>query len=124
MIVMNKIRFAVLMAVLLVLNFARPTPSYGQATPNSNWPPIQGFHLVSPTEGWVWTSRLYWTKDGGQTWTDITPPGINGMELWAVSFVDAEHGGVIAATIDSTGVTYFIIKTSDGGKTWTIKPLS
>lgn len=99
-----------------------------QSTPSNtpNPPPatIRGFHLVSPTEGWLWMNRLYWTKDSGQTWTDITPPNLNGMGMWAGAFVDDQHGAVIEGTIDSTGVTYAIAQTSDGGKTWTIKPLN
>jgi len=126
---MNKLRFIVLVVVLLVMNFLHPTPSYGQATPNPNPITIRGFHLVSPTEGWVFIDHLYWTKDVGKTWTDITPPNLNGSYgSPAVAFADNQHGSVILATLDQNpagnGVNYSMLQTTDGGKTWSTKPLS
>jgi len=124
---MNKLRFIVLVVILLVANFAHATPSYGQATANPTPVTIRGFHLVSLTEGWVWTDHLYWTKDAGKTWTDITPPNLNGMQMWAVAFVDNQFGAVVLATRIDAGqlpITYGIDQTRDGGKTWTMRPIS
>jgi hypothetical protein len=94
MIVMRPIRLlgliAVLLAILPVL-LAQVQPSHGQGTAEPTQTPqasINGFHLVSSTEGWLWLNHLYWTKDSGQTWTDITPPALNGMLMWAVTFID------------------------------------
>jgi len=109
------------------MNFAHPTPSYGQATPNPSPAAtvgIGGFHLVSPTEGWVWIDHLYWTKDAGQSWTDITPPIPNGLRMLIVTFVDNHYGAAILASVDASGVTYAIARTQDGGKTWENKTLS
>ena len=36
---------------------------------------IRGFHLLSAGVGWLWTGpRLYWTRDAGMHWSEITPP--------------------------------------------------
>jgi len=123
---MNKIRFIVLIVVLLAVNFAHPTPSDGQATAAPTPVNIQGFHLVSPTEGWVWTNHLYWTKDSGQSWTDITPPNLNGGTIALVAFVDNRYGVVIITTTEQTTlyITYTVAQTTDGGKTWETKPLN
>ena len=123
---MNKIRFSVLMIVLLCVTFAHPAPIYGQATPNPTPVSIRGFHLVSPTEGWVWTDRLYWTKDAGKTWMDITPPNSNKMSMWAVTFVNDHYGRAILGTgnsLDVSPATYAIAQTSDAGKTWSVNPI-
>ena len=128
MILMNKVRFSVLMSVLLCVTFAHPAPIYGQATPNPTSQPsvsIEGFQLVSPTEGWVETDRLYWTKNAGKTWTDITPTNLNGARLAAVSFIDNQRGTVILVTQGSDmRSTYTLGRTSDAGKTWAITPLA
>src|SRR5437879_5615299 len=96
---MSRIRFIVLIIVLFLFSLAQTTPSYGQTTPDSPSVSIRDFHLVSPTEGWVWTDHLYWTKDSGQTWTDITPPNLSGGTMAAVTFVDNQHGMVIITTV-------------------------
>ena len=129
MALINKIRFSVLMIVLLCVTFAHPAPIYGQATPNSTPVTIRGFHLVSPTEGWVWTDRLYWTKDAGKTWMDITPPNFNSAyDSPGIAFADNQHGTAVIAALDSnptgTGVNYSILQTTDGGRIWSMKPLS
>src|SRR5438105_654060 len=75
----------------LLESLAQVWPSYGQgASELISTPPahINGFHFVSATEGWLWMGRLYWTKNNGGTWTDITPPNSNASLMSNVSFVD------------------------------------
>jgi photosystem II stability/assembly factor-like uncharacterized protein len=122
---MGRIRFVGLMVMLLVVNLAQTTPCAGQRAPNSAPGTIRGFHLVSPTEGWVWMNRLYWTKDSGQTWTDITPPNQNSGTMSAISFVDNQHGVVIFVAQSSNGqFSYALARTADSGKTWITNSLS
>jgi len=52
---------------------------------------------------------VFKTTDGGQSWTQITPPGNSGGVL--VHFFDAMNGAVINRNAVST--------TTDGGETWT-----
>ena len=124
---MNKIRHIVLTIVLLIVIFARPIVTNGQATPNPTTAAtvnIRGFHLVSPTEGWVWTDRLYWTKDAGQSWTDITPPNSVDGRMAAVSFSDNQHGIAIFVIRGSqVPFTYKLARTLDSGKTWSTRSL-
>ena len=129
---MNKIRHIVLTIVLLIVIFACPIVTNGQAMPNPTTAAtvnIRGFHLVSPTEGWVWTDRLYWTKDAGQSWTDITPTNFNSAYgSPGIAFADNQHGTVVIAALDpnpaGAGINYSILQTTDGGRTWSTKPLS
>lgn len=63
------------------------------------------------------------TSDGGQTWDKLSLPG---KAVLAGSFVDAQHGWVIAGSSDLlnndpslTDVSLPLFRTSDGGLTWT-----
>jgi photosystem II stability/assembly factor-like uncharacterized protein len=87
---------------------------------------VQGFHLVSPEEGWLLIDQhLYWTKNGGQSWDNITPSNLDQSIIRAVSFVDAQHGWLVLANSDEPGfITYAVAQTSDNGSTWQITPLS
>lgn len=80
--------------------------------------------FVSPTLGWVGTigsqDQLYETRDGGATFTNVSDrlrPAIDGVcSLFAVSEDEVFGAG-----------TYYgpaiFIKTTDGGATWTVRPL-
>jgi photosystem II stability/assembly factor-like uncharacterized protein len=67
-------------------------------------------------------SSLYSTSDGGKSWTSILDPGtddtIQSFEKTGMIFVDANIGWL---TRDAQGVdqTPHVIKTEDGGVTWT-----
>jgi hypothetical protein len=84
---------------------------------------VLSVQLVAPGEGWAMTSSgLKWTGDSGQTWRDITPPGVAAQSIESVFFLDAEDGW--AATILHTKEghtapsTVMIFRTNDGAKTW------
>jgi photosystem II stability/assembly factor-like uncharacterized protein len=140
MLFMRRIRYIVLVAVLVAANLAQTTPSYGQTTSYLPYVRIRDFHLVSSTEGWVWTDHLSWTRDSGetrtdhlswtrdsgQTWTDITPNDLNGGGMAAVAFADNQHGSVIAITSEpgTWHAAYLIAQTTDGGRTWETRPLN
>jgi len=73
---------------------------------------------------WVGTDDglIHVTHDGGQTWADVTPPG---LVPWAkVSLMDAGHTDAPTAyaainTIRLDDLRPHIYRTHDGGKTWT-----
>jgi photosystem II stability/assembly factor-like uncharacterized protein len=73
---------------------------------------------------WVGTDDglIHVTADGGQTWQDITPPGVG---PWAkVSLIDAGRFSPLSAyaainTLRLDDLRPHIYRTHDGGKTWT-----
>ena len=129
---MNKCRLILFIVVLLTLTFARPQTVNGQATrdptPQKFLRYSPNFHFFSPTEGWVWADRLYWTNDAGQTWIDIMPPlgpsndAFNGIET--IDFINNRLGTVITGTRDPVTfyVNYMLFRTVDSGKTWISQP--
>jgi photosystem II stability/assembly factor-like uncharacterized protein len=87
---------------------------------------LQGFHLVSPEEGWLLIDQhFYWTKNAGQSWDSITPSNLDQSIIHAVSFVDTQHGWLVLTNSDESGfTTYAIARTLDGGSTWQTASLS
>lgn len=87
---------------------------------------LKDFHLVTATEGWLLLDRrLYWTKESGQSWTEITPSNLDQLEIQAVWFVDTQFGWLVLTGIEKPGVlAYALARTADGGRTWQIAPLS
>jgi len=65
---------------------------------------------------------IHVTRDGGRTWTDVTPPGVG---PWAkISIMDASHvdpNGAYAAvnTLRLDDLRPHIYRTRDGGQSWT-----
>ncbi|MDE3153819.1 MAG: glycosyl hydrolase [Acidobacteriota bacterium] len=72
---------------------------------------------------WVGTDDglVQLTRDGGRTWTKVTPPGITNVQINAID-VSPEHAGT--AYVAATGFKWgddapYAFKTTDYGKTWT-----
>jgi photosystem II stability/assembly factor-like uncharacterized protein len=100
----------------------------------------QQMKLLTRDTGWVSSGNkiLYWTSDGGDTWTDITPRVPDGRlvgELRAVFFLDTQQGWAVisyekhegTATIQQflrTTTVYEIAQTVDSGRTWSHAPLA
>jgi photosystem II stability/assembly factor-like uncharacterized protein len=90
-------------------------------TPQGN--DLNGVWFVSGVEGWAVgdLGTIIHTTDGGATWTRQHAP--TGYDLADVQFVDAQHGWV--AGYDPTDFpqgdkyTKVLLKTTDGGATWT-----
>lgn len=87
---------------------------------------LREFRLITATEGWLLLDgRLYWTKESGQSWTEITPPNPEQLEIQAVWFVDTRSGWLVLTGIEKPGVlTFALARTTDSGSTWQIIPLS
>jgi photosystem II stability/assembly factor-like uncharacterized protein len=76
--------------------------------------------------GEIWagsdTGLIHLTRDGGKTWTNVTPPG---LPVWSkISLIDAGHfaAGTAYAAIDRhrmNDISAWIYRTHDFGKTWT-----
>ncbi|HYK92153.1 MAG TPA: hypothetical protein VE398_25550 [Acidobacteriota bacterium] len=87
--------------------------------------------LLAPNVGWVVeANRLYWTTDNGIHWVDITPRTTSApwaeVENVGVFFLDISKGWVMLSQWDQSLRDWRldIAKTSDGGASWSIAPLS
>lgn len=67
-------------------------------------------------------SLLLASDDGGKTWTEPYPRQ-RGVALDMVQFVDFENGWVSGHQAGSLARDPFLLRTSDGGKTWVRNPL-
>jgi photosystem II stability/assembly factor-like uncharacterized protein len=70
--------------------------------------------------GWATDGMiLYRTSDGGQHWTKLSP-GANFKQVTDLSFVSSTTGWAIGGQSNTSS----LLKTTDGGKTWTPIPFS
>lgn len=94
---------------------SRGMPENGTASPQ---PPLASLHLLSETTGWALSYQtVLRTLDGGQTWTDVTPPGGRQADRsMAGEFLDATTAWV--AVINDSGPRLSVFRTADGGETW------
>lgn len=79
-------------------------------------PSIDAFEQVSARAGWMlFGGKLYWTKNDGAAWTDITPAA----NIQAVDFLDASRGWTVVSVTNG----YSLASTTDGGRTWQTRAL-
>jgi photosystem II stability/assembly factor-like uncharacterized protein len=73
--------------------------------------------VLSVTDAVIWSgSQFMVTRDGGQTYTPVTPNVDFSQSLSSMDFIDLNTGWVL--TMNADGKTA-LFKTSDGGATWT-----
>jgi hypothetical protein len=58
-----------------------------------------------------------WTSDGGATWTEITDAPLTIWNLREIGFADV--GGGVFVMVGSDGATEELVRSTDGGVTWT-----
>ena len=85
---------------------------------------ISAVRIVDVDTFWVGTDdgKLWWTYNFGKTWTSVTPgitmTAINDIQfLWPQGAEQASRVGYLAGTSGSTK-THEILRTIDGGATW------
>jgi hypothetical protein len=61
---------------------------------------------------------VWQTPDGGATWRSTTVPGNYAEHAPVLSFVDAQHGYLLAAELRFSDGISKVLNTSDGGQTW------
>jgi photosystem II stability/assembly factor-like uncharacterized protein len=72
--------------------------------------------FVDMLHGWATDGTvLYNTSDGGQHWAKLSP-GANFRQITSLSFVSSTTGWAIGKQSNTSS---FLLKTTDGGKTWT-----
>ncbi len=89
-------------------------------------------HMIDAQQGWGLSQDTVWkTADGGTSWTNVTPPGIEtvfaaiptqGSSSFKISgaFWDAQTAWIAAAGLDKITILY----TVDGGGTWKTSEIS
>ncbi|HZD05045.1 MAG TPA: hypothetical protein VE173_09005, partial [Longimicrobiales bacterium] len=87
-------------------------------------------YTIAPSwvEGrWIWVGTddglIHVTRDGGATWTDVTPPQIRDRAWAKISMMDASHTDTLTAyaavnTIRLDDLRPYIYVTHDGGGSW------
>jgi photosystem II stability/assembly factor-like uncharacterized protein len=78
-------------------------------------------NFVDMQHGWATDGTvLYSTGDGGQHWAKLSP-GANFKQITSLSFASSTTGWAISRQSTTSS---FLLKTTDGGKTWTQVPIS
>ena len=86
-------------------------------------PAIQALALSPVAAGEIWAATnngvIQLTRDGGQTWTNVSPPGLSARA--SVNIMDASHhdaGSAYAAVYVLNDSHPHIYRTTDFGSTW------
>jgi hypothetical protein len=70
---------------------------------------VKRLEMTTLTDGWaISDSELFRTTDGGANWLSVMAQA----GLQAIGFCDAQHGAIV-------GLDGLLLRTSDGGQTWT-----
>lgn len=77
-------------------------------------------NLHTPTT--TLSSILLATEDNGKTWTE-PHPRIRFSGLDQIQFIDFQNGWISGANLQSAPRDPFMLLTSDGGKTWRVRPI-
>jgi photosystem II stability/assembly factor-like uncharacterized protein len=102
---------------------SRPTLSWEDRETGSD-EQFRGLAAVSRKEAWVSGTEgtVLRTTDRGQTWTDVSPGVVDGFDTSVLQFRDIEawrHGRAVIMAIGDTPDAMRILRTDDGGETWT-----
>ncbi len=77
---------------------------------------------------WIWVGTddglIHLTRDGGETWTDVTPAQLRDRPWSKISIMDASHTDTLTAyaavsTLRLDDLDPHLYKTHDGGRSWT-----
>ncbi len=114
--ILSRLVVAVLLAVTVSTGAAGRASSAAPVTTSTQ---ITDFQQVAPGMGWIlFGGQLYWTKNDGAAWTDITPKAQAQIE--AVTFLDATRGRALLS--GSSG--YALAVTDDDGASWRVRSLA
>jgi len=121
---------SVLVVALLLLFFPH---AWAQSPGVTLWPglKVRSMKLLAPGVGWALANdrRLYWTRDNGANWADITPPSSPGFDelMSHVFFLDSQKGWALFSRFDQDETDelkyeepkFDLASTTDAGATWT-----
>lgn len=79
---------------------------------------LTSIRMVDENTGWAMGGRcLLRTADGGRTWADVTPPGVEkAVRELELEFLDASTAWVAVSSDSQPRLTVF--RTTDGGRNW------
>lgn len=100
-----------------------PSPAIIDA-PLVDSPLLVAVHFVNSLDGWgVTETQVVRTNDGGITWYNVTPPGLNetGYSV-RLEVLDTGHAWVQMPDSDNYPHGGTLYRTSDGGLSWTSSP--
>jgi photosystem II stability/assembly factor-like uncharacterized protein len=84
---------------------------------------VRAAQLVRGRTGWALSGNaLSLTRDGGQTWTAITPPGVPATTIRGAYFLNTQRGWVVSDPARNPDQLE-ISATTDGGRSWSTAPL-
>lgn len=75
--------------------------------------------MASAGEAEKGLARIVATRDAGRSWASVFDTDRRGVFLDAVAFWDARHGVALSDPVDSA---FFLLLTSDAGRSWTRVP--
>lgn len=83
---------------------------------------VTSVRMIDKNVWWIGLSsgKLYYTTNGGDSWTQKSLPGTTPSAITDVNFFD-ETVGYVTATVSSHGRMY---QTYDGGSSWNVLPIS
>ncbi len=83
---------------------------------------INAMDFTDVNNGWVVGNggKILKTTNGGSTWTSVTPAGITAnAEMLTVDFINASIGFIAVRDPSLSSSQHFMLRTTDGGTTWT-----
>ncbi len=96
------------------------------AAPIVSSPGITSLHMINELDGWAITeSAILRTPDGGSTWYNVSPQGVTVFGFGtANTFLNASQAWVMVTDWSDPVGSGLLYRTSDGGLTWTVYPVS
>ena len=97
-----------------------PSPSLIDA-PQVATPALIKMDMFNELDGWAVTeAEIVRTNDGGISWFDVTPPGMDETGFGVDTFLlDVQHAWVQKPDFDNFPNSGFMYRSRDGGLTWT-----
>jgi photosystem II stability/assembly factor-like uncharacterized protein len=76
---------------------------------------VEDIGALSAEQAWILLDgRVYWTVDGGASWTNISP---GQAPILAATFLDEQHGWLVGGP-SAGGAGFSVWRTADGGESW------
>lgn len=74
--------------------------------------------FVAANTGFLWDTRgrLWTTRNGGATWTELQ--GVGTSDFYGMSFSSARRGYLVMSEFGRSRELGYLLRTTDGGKTW------
>lgn len=117
-------RVTQLVVALLLVTVAILLPDWRAKSQPAPEAGIQDFDFSTDKAGWVLLEgQLLLTTKAGQTWTDITPPLMEGMQI-GDAFFAGNNGWAVLTRPAGESVSYELAVTTDSGGNWQVQDLT